>query len=261
MTRVTRSLIAVLLAGALGASLAATGLAAPRRAATSASTPGASTPPTLGLALYPQDQVGFGSVKPSEINYGGDPTSAVSGVRWSSWGGSRAVGHGSAYWVWPGWCTACGSVRLPATVVAWSLGSCGGHPAYRRVEWFFPTRGEVYDPLLATGDLCTGKSDQRAPAYRPRGCAAQTLPSATGTRGGRAQDIQISGAGLTCARADRFLASSMPMRHFGHNARYESQGWFCGSELAMQAKAVPQSFSCQRGDWLNLSFALVPATK
>jgi hypothetical protein len=68
----------------------------------SASEASAGTAPTLGLKQASTTWgAGFGAIRPSAINFNGDPTSFMSKIRWSSWGGRHAVGHGIAGFVWP----------------------------------------------------------------------------------------------------------------------------------------------------------------
>lgn len=129
----------------------------------SAPNPGpASSPlPTLGKpwAYFPQDQEGYGAVRPNAIFNGGDPTGQVNGIHWRSWGEATATGHGSGVYVPYGDGPAVGvgseSEDAPATVVAFNLGWCGSKFMYRAVEWFFPTKGESFDPNTYI-DICKG---------------------------------------------------------------------------------------------------------
>jgi hypothetical protein len=202
--------------------------------------------PTLGTA---QAGTGFGTVRPAEVNFNGDGTSFVKDIHWTSWGNRRAVGHGRAFWVWPGWCNGCGSVELNATVVAFDVGDCGGHPAYQQVEWYFPSRGESFDSRLASINLCTGKDDPAPFSYNPTSCKAVSLGGSL-----RATDVQ-TWTGLSCATAARFLPQSGAGRHLGQNAKFESHGWFCGSELNAQlGGSSGQNFTCDRGDFWGVTF-------
>lgn len=205
--------------------------------------------PTLGLRQRFTE--GFGHVRPRVVSYGGDPTSLVGGVRWSSWGGPRAVGHGTADWVWPGWCVACGSTQLPATVVAFGLGRCGGHPAYRHVEWYFPSRGMTFSPRLGTIDVCNPRKSPNVPQPPQAHCAPVRIP------GGLVNKIQAIGYGVRCPAARRLVTHLHLLRHYRHNARFRAGAWWCGSELSMQlARVGPQSFSCQSGDENNVWFSV-----
>jgi hypothetical protein len=123
---------------------------------TSTTTTAASAQPTLGIAgPWPPSASGFGQVKPAEINLGGDPTGIVTGITWQSWGGSMAMGTGTGTYVGQGQTTAQGSPQT-ATVVAFSLGTCGGAPAYQMVEWYFASEGETPGTAATTQNACTG---------------------------------------------------------------------------------------------------------
>ena len=116
-----------------------------------ATSPGAA--PTLGLPFPPMK--GYGQVKPHEVNNDGDGASYVSDITWSSWGSSHAVGTGTAYYVSPQATSMIDGTMERATVVAYDLGSCGGHPAYQRVTWYFPQHGESLTSNQGF-DACTG---------------------------------------------------------------------------------------------------------
>lgn len=89
---------------------------------------------------------GLGTARPKAVDFGGDPTSYIEGLHWTSWGGKVATGTG----------TAC---RPPANgpiaeckptiakIKAFGLSSCARHgrSAYTRVEWWFPVDG-VFNP-------------------------------------------------------------------------------------------------------------------
>jgi hypothetical protein len=207
--------------------------------------------PTLGVKSSTPNGAGFGQVKPQKVDFGGDPTSFVTGVKWSSWGGARAVGHGRALWVWPGWCVACGGVVLPATVVAFGRTTCQGHSAYSYVEWFFPSRGMSFNRRLAGNNLCTGK-------LRPIGrskilkCGQVRLQSVL------ADHIQLFDSPISCATARQFVAHSGVGQYLHRNARFTVDGWWCGSELSMDFGGQ-QAVACQRGDLTNVNFDIKPA--
>ncbi len=207
--------------------------------------------PTLGLSSSIPHGSGFGHVRPRTVSYGGDPTSLVVRVKWSSWGGARAVGHGTADWVWPGWCVACGSVGLPATVVAFGRTSCQGHFIYAYVEWYFPGRGQSFNRRLAGENLCPG-SGNPTPSGKQVRCARVDLHSAIAER------LTMFASPLSCTAVRRFVAHSGAARYLGHDARFRVGHWWCGSELSMSFGG-PQSFSCVRGDFANVDFVLKPA--
>jgi hypothetical protein len=93
-------------------------------------------------------------VRPREIFNGGDPTGLVENVVWLSWGGARAIGHGTSTYVAPYQSTAQGTQEA-VTVVAFDLGSCNGTLMYRAVEWYFPQHGGQFD-LATYIDICKG---------------------------------------------------------------------------------------------------------
>jgi hypothetical protein len=210
----------------------------------------AASVPTLGVKTTPIG-TGFGQVKPRTISYGGDPTSIVGNVKWRSWGGARAVGHGKAQWVWPGWCVACGAVQLPATVVAFGRTTCRGHSAYAYVEWFFPSRGQSFNPHLAAVNICGGASPP-PPSGKELKCGQVSVGSAL------AEHIEMFDSPISCTTARQFVANSGAASYQGQNARYTVDGWWCGSELSLDFGGL-QSFSCERGDFTNVTFDLKPA--
>ena len=94
--------------------------------------------PTLGVSgAFGAAGVGFGTVRPTEISLGGDPTGILTGITWQSWGGDRATGSGTSTYVAPGQSVAQGTQET-ATVVAYGLGTCKGASAYQQVVWYFP---------------------------------------------------------------------------------------------------------------------------
>jgi hypothetical protein len=212
---------------------------------------GARSAPTLGVKGTRPSGSGFGQVRPSRVDYGGDPTSFVTGVKWSGWGGARAVGHGKALWVWPGWCVACGGVSLPATVVAFGRTTCRGQPAYAYVEWFFPSRGQSFNRRLAAENICTGKPTPIGPSKIVK-CGQVRLKSALATH------IELFDSPIGCATARQFVAHSGAGQYLHRNARFTVDGWWCGSELSMAFGGL-QPVACQRGDLINLNFELKPA--
>jgi len=99
--------------------------------------------PTLGVAgAFGPNGMGFGTVRPAEISFGGDPTGVLTGVTWQSWGGAQATGTGTSTYVAPGQTVAQGTQET-ATVVASGLGTCKGAPAYQQVVWYFPQHGQT----------------------------------------------------------------------------------------------------------------------
>jgi hypothetical protein len=110
--------------------------------------------PTLGRVWGPGGQEGYGKVRPSTIYNGGDETGLAEHIKWSSWGGKKAIGTGEAVYVAPGQFTYQGTLQH-ATIVAFDLGTCAGHPAYLAVEWYFPQYGGKFNPT-GVRNICTG---------------------------------------------------------------------------------------------------------
>ena len=109
--------------------------------------------PTLGTAwAFPGK--GYGTVRPSEIYNGGDPTGLVTNVHWQSWGGPTAIATGMSSD--PGNGIVADAVERQATVEAFDLGDCNGKLMYRAIEWYFPSDGQKFDPHQYI-DICTGK--------------------------------------------------------------------------------------------------------
>lgn len=111
--------------------------------------------PTLGRSWAPAQQ-GYGTVRPTRISNGGDPTGLVERVRWSSWGGAQALATGRADYLGPNQIVADATMQ-PASVVAFDLGQCDGRLMYRKVTWYFPQHGQHFDAADAI-DICTGQS-------------------------------------------------------------------------------------------------------
>jgi hypothetical protein len=179
--------------------------------------------PTLGVKL--KSLPDFGGVRPPEVNFNGDGTSFVKGIHWQSWGGKRATGTGYAYWVWPGWSEAGGSVYTRATVVAMDLGNCRGREVYRAVTWYFPSRGDVFDSNAWEENLCTGAFRNVAvPAIKS--CASVS----TSSPAGRATKVQAWQ--LSCAQARTLIAGSDAARYATGPSRFYIGSYPCGNEDA-----------------------------
>ena len=118
-----------------------------------ADAPRSGAEPTLGTALDP-GQRGYGQVRPSEIDNGGDPTGIVTKVHWTSWGGAQATGDGIGYYV-PEDAPVAESRQEPAHIVAFELGTCQGKLMYQRIAWYFPSKGDSFDPKQSR-NICTG---------------------------------------------------------------------------------------------------------
>jgi hypothetical protein len=100
-------------------------------------------------------QKGYGHAKPRTIFNGGDPTGLVKMIHWTSWGGHRATGTGTADWVGPHQIVAQGQFEKGAKVVLFQLGSCHGRSAYNAIEWYFPSHGQKFSSGTYI-NACTG---------------------------------------------------------------------------------------------------------
>ncbi len=112
----------------------------------------------MGRAWPSGNTRGFGDVRPSLIDNGGDPTGLVTDVRWSSWGDAQAHGTGITTYVAPDETVAEGEPE-PVTIIAFDLTICDGHRAYRHLAYFFPRHGESFNPDTngeTQYDICTG---------------------------------------------------------------------------------------------------------
>jgi hypothetical protein len=134
---------------------AASSAPAATTAPASAPSSGAAAVPVLGqlTGVFAHGQ-GFGQVRPAEVFNGGDPTGLVSGITWSSWGGTQAAGTGTGYFDPPSEPVAA-SKKEPATIVAFRLGTCDGRLMYEAVEWYFPESGQSFSSSHYE-NVCTG---------------------------------------------------------------------------------------------------------
>lgn len=138
-----------------GRLLLATSLTAVAITACGQSAHRAAAVPVLGqLAGIFANGSGWGQVKPSLVDNGGDPTGLVSDITWSSWGGSTATGTGVSDYVGPGQYVATGT-QESVTIVAFNLGTCDGTLMYQAVEWYFPQHGDTFNPDQYE-DVCNG---------------------------------------------------------------------------------------------------------
>jgi hypothetical protein len=119
-----------------------------------AATAAASAVPILA-GPWSTGQKGYGHAKPRTIFNGGDPTGLVKAIRWTSWGGHRATGTGTAEWVGPHQSVAQGQFEKGAKVVLFQLGSCHGRSAYNAIEWYFPSHGQKFSSGTYI-NACTG---------------------------------------------------------------------------------------------------------
>ena len=116
--------------------LLATALALPAVASAAAH---AQAAPLLGSHVFYAPQAkGFGRAHPAGISNGGDPSGIVTGIRWRSWGGPTAIGHGSSSIFKPngGYFPRPVGIELRAQ----DLGRCGGKLVYRQLEIRVPKK-------------------------------------------------------------------------------------------------------------------------
>ena len=115
--------------------------------------------PTLGGAWNPSVR-GYGTVQPARVFNGGDPTGDIWDITWSSWGGEQAIGRGLSYAIPQGAFSVSQSIKEPATIVAYNLGTCNGQLMYQAAKWYFPGNGETFNPAghynICTGDYVNG---------------------------------------------------------------------------------------------------------
>ena len=109
--------------------------------------------PTLGVR-HDLFQAGYGEVRPSTVYGAGVPYLVeVHDLRWRSWGNAQAIADGIAAY---GTANPYPPYPMEPTVfVAFDLGECRGHLAYRAMEWYFPQHGGQFDPNTYE-DICAG---------------------------------------------------------------------------------------------------------
>lgn len=113
--------------------------------------------PVLGKARWTGYQTeGYGTVRPTVIDNGGDGTGVVTDVKWQSWGGATAIATGIAADTNDTSKPLALSPMGPATVQAFDLGLCDGKLMYRAIEWYFPADGNKFNPNSYT-NICTGE--------------------------------------------------------------------------------------------------------
>ena len=102
------------------------------------------------LGSMPSNGTGYGTARPATIYNGSSITGRLTGVAWSSWGGDRADGRGTAYNAM-GDVTAGAPESYPVIVVALDIGTCNGKRAYRKLLVYKP--GGYLNPGNAV-DIC-----------------------------------------------------------------------------------------------------------
>jgi hypothetical protein len=95
---------------------------------------------------------GFGQAAPATVYLGGEAESAITHITWSSWGGAQAIGQGTGYHY--GSAGAADGRFERETLVAFGLGICDGTYMYQRLDEYFPTESQIFDPHRAM-NVCT----------------------------------------------------------------------------------------------------------
>jgi hypothetical protein len=107
-----------------------------------------SAPPVLGVPhSFGTHSSGWGRVRPDHLYNGGDGSGDITLIKWSSWGGATARGHGknSIFKQTGGYYRTPVTIRLRAT----DLGVCAstGQSAYRHLLYSEPSRpGGAFGP-------------------------------------------------------------------------------------------------------------------
>jgi hypothetical protein len=112
----------------------------------------------IGSARFAPNGSGWGTTKPRKLDNGGVPSGIAFHLKWTSWGGNVARGHGKTY----GYKPQGGYYRRPVRIKlrAHHLGSCkaDGTRAYRRLTARVQKRpgGAFGRPFLWSGqrNLC-----------------------------------------------------------------------------------------------------------
>lgn len=139
-----RAFAAVLVLAGVAALAGCAGRTAPQPTPSPAPAATTAVPEPVLAAPIGRTSIGLGTVRPRTVSSGGDPTTGIEGITWSSWGGPTARGRGTGCFVPPGEPTAS-CVRRPVDVIATNIGTCSGHRAYQDLGWWFPTEGQTFD--------------------------------------------------------------------------------------------------------------------
>lgn len=192
----------------------------------------AASQPVLGSNSTSPNTEGFGARGPSVISFGGDPTSAVTGIAWASWGGPQAIGNGESDWVWPGTCVGCNKPSR-ARIVAFAPRRCHGHVAYSLLEWYFPEYGEKFESSRAFS-IC-GEGGAITPSPQVSQPPPTRCPPALLKHGGAA--TEVTAEGVSCPTAAE-LVHGVPGRSFKRERRFFVGAFRCGTEGAMFGSAI-----------------------
>lgn len=181
---------------------------------------------------------GDGESRPTTIALAGaGGTNRVEHISWRTWGGSTATGTGTG-------CVA-GSTGIvanchltPATVVAYSLGTCGGKPAYLAIAWYYPSLGQTFTPA-------------KAPSSTSQ-CAGASIPSTTTTASSSTTVVPTTSAPCTLTAIKAGLPSSDNIRSI--TAVTCEGGWAAGPMYVYDAtQPITAAFLLQAkaGVWVT----------
>jgi len=192
--------------------------------------------PRLGRPWGPY-QIGYGTVRPTHIFNGGDPTGEVQHIHWTGWGSSQAIGEGDAEYVWPGTSVASNRDTSGARVVAFHLGTCRGQRSYNAIEWYFPKYGQTFNPHSYI-NICTGN-------YLGDNPPETECPDALLADGATATEVKA--IHMTCAVASTIIAQTSSAHFGGGEQRFMQSGFRCGTEGTVGG--LPSAiFDCQKGE-------------
>lgn len=118
--------------------------------------------------------LGLGTVRPKTIQYGPGQYKVIGNVKWTSWGGADAVGHGTGWYV----AKNVAAKNEAVDIVAFDLGTCGNGDAYTGFDWYFPEQHQTrsLNPYL---EICVGDQARQGcnPAVIARVLSASELYS------------------------------------------------------------------------------------
>lgn len=113
------------------------------------------TTDTIVLGAPQSNGRGYGAEQPSEIHLGGaSSTSHMQNIIWTDWGSDRATGNGVGNYQPPNKTGIYRESNTPGSVVAFAPGTCDGKPAYTKIVYYFPSKGQAFDEANAI-DICT----------------------------------------------------------------------------------------------------------
>jgi hypothetical protein len=193
--------------------------------------------PRLGRT-WGRSQSGYGTVRPTRVFNGGDPTGLVIHIHWSGWGSGEAIGRGDAEYVWPGTSVASNRLTSGARIVAFHLGTCRGHRAYNAIEWYFPKYGQTFNPNDYI-DICSGQYVGGVPTETK--CPDVRLPD----EAGMATEVNV--VNMTCAAASAIIAEINTTRFGSSESRFVQSGFRCGTE-GTAGGLQNAIFDCQVGE-------------